>query len=171
MKRKVKNFMFKEEKLGVAYLHVLPSCQSTQSYTGPGSLYFFSSDASSSDWLCSSSFCNFSIWREEAAWRKRVRETIEINQIRKHHIAVTVTKHWRVHKELMFDLWGCWVREVKLFCLARDLGKCCSVWWVPHLLLSLLLRDKSAITKYFKNIHRGWQSDRFSFILSTGLFY
>lgn len=32
-----------------AHFHVTPSCQSTQSYTGPGSLYFFSRDARSSD--------------------------------------------------------------------------------------------------------------------------
>ena len=42
------------------YLQVSPSCQSRQSYTGPGSLYFFSRDASSSARLCSSSFCSFS---------------------------------------------------------------------------------------------------------------
>lgn len=47
----------------IAYFHVTPSCHSTQSYTGPGSLYFFSRDARSSDWLCSSSFCSFSLWR------------------------------------------------------------------------------------------------------------
>lgn len=57
--------MRRECKQEPTYFHVTPSCQSTQSYTGPGSLYFFSRDPSSSDWHCRSSFCSFSIWGEK----------------------------------------------------------------------------------------------------------
>lgn len=140
----------RRNRVGMAYLHVTPSCQSTQSYTGPGSLYFFSSDASSSDWLCSSSFCNFSIWAERAGWQIHARETVVgRNQFRKQHITVTGNRMQTLtstqRTQVSADLWRCWVREVEFFCLARDLSKCCSVWWVPNLLFSLFLEDKNAI--------------------------
>lgn len=44
------------------YLQVSPSYHTRQSYTGPGSLYFFSKEFSSSTWFWSSSFSSLFTW-------------------------------------------------------------------------------------------------------------
>lgn len=79
---------------------------------------------------------------------------VEANRVRRQRYI------WRVTdcKQGKFvDLWRCWVWEVKLFCSATNLSKGCSVWWVPHLLLSLFLvlkrHKKSSIFLSVKTIY------------------
>lgn len=54
--------MFCFTSLGT-YLQVSPSYHTTQSYTGPGSLYFFSKEFNSSTWFWSSSFISLFTWQ------------------------------------------------------------------------------------------------------------